>query len=314
MRGKYQELIDRDTWAFIDRTNEWYPPKTAGLPIEKQRTIYDSMCRAFRSGYPAGVRTRDSVIGAADRLLPMRHYRVESNVPAAVIVYYHGGGFVLGGLDSHDDICAELCAGTGYDVMSVDYRLAPEHVHPAAFDDACAAFEWAAAASDRPIVLCGESAGGNLAAAVVHAMRSHRRAAAGQVLIYPSLGGDMSRGSYLEHAEAPMLTTRDILFYRDIRAGNRNSQDDPKFAPLCDRDFSNLPPTVIVTAQCDPLSSDGEAYRDRIIAVGGRAWWHDEAGLVHSFLRVRHTARRAGESFARIVAAVAALGRGEWPY
>jgi acetyl esterase len=271
-RGNYDELIDRETWAFIDRIAEWYPPETTRLPIEKQRAIYDAMCRAFHSGHPPGLRARDRLIDAGHHLLPIRRYQVEGGTLEAAILYYHGGGFMLGGLDSHDDICAELCAGTGYDVISADYRLSPEHPHPAAFDDACASFDHAAAASDLPILLCGESAGGNLAAAVAHARRRHRRAPVGQVLIYPALGGDMSSGSYVEHAEAPMLTVRDLLFYRDIRAGGRQSTDDPTLAPLCDTDFSGLPPTVIVTAQCDPLSSDGETYRARITAAGGQAW------------------------------------------
>ena len=313
-RGKYGALIDGETWAFVERTNGFYPPETTGFSLEKQRILYDAMCRAFHAGHPAGVRVRDSVIDAGDHTLRTRHYQLAGQRPAAVILYYHGGGFVLGGLDSHDDICAELCAGTGYDVISVEYRLAPEFLHPAAFDDACAAFDWVAAENDLPIVLCGESAGGNLAAAVAHANRNHRRAAVGQVLIYPELGGDMTSGSYVEHAEAPMLSVHDIQYYRDIRTENRWSAEDPTLAPLGDPDYSGLPPTIVVTAQCDPLSSDGETYRDRIIAAGGRVWWREEAGLVHSFLRARHTVRRARAGFARIVEAVAALGKGEWPH
>ena len=312
IRGKYGDLIDSEIWAFVDRTNQWYPPDAASLPIERQRAIYDAMCREFHGGHPAGVRTCDGSIDAPGREIPLRHYEVEGETAAAAILYYHGGGFVLGGLDSHDDICAELCAGTGYDVISVGYRLAPEHRHPASFDDACFAFHQAAAGS-LPIVLCGESAGGTLAAAVAHATRDHGRAAIGQVLIYPSLGGDFGRGSYAEHAEAPMLSVRDLRQYRDIHAGGGHCVDDPRLAPLRDEDLSGLPPTVVFTAQCDPLSSDGEDYRDRIIAAGGEAWWHEEAGLVHSYLRARHTAQRARESFARIVAAVAALGRGDLP-
>lgn len=311
---RYEELIDRETWAFIDRTNQWYPPETASFPIGKNRAIYDAMCREFHDGYPPGVNAHDGLIDGPDHSIPIRRYRVEGGMPQALIVYYHGGGFILGGLDSHDDICAELCAGTGHDVLSADYRLAPEHVHPAAFDDACAVFHWAAAASDLPILLSGESAGGNLAAAVAHATRGHRRAAIGQVLIYPGLGGDMSRGSYVEHAEAPMLTVRDILFYRDLRTGGPLATSDPRIAPLQDENFSGLPPTVIFTAQCDPLSSDGEAYRDRIVAAGGRARWIEEPGLVHSYLRARRTVRRARQSFSCIVAITAALGKGDWPF
>ncbi|RWP44146.1 alpha/beta hydrolase fold domain-containing protein, partial [Mesorhizobium sp.] len=117
---------------------------------------------------------------------------------------------------------------------------------------------------------------------------------------------------YVEHAEAPLLTLSDIGFYRQVRSGKAQSPDEPTFAPLRDSDFSGLPPTVVVTAQCDPLSSDGEAYRDRILAAGGRAWWHEEPRLVHSFLRARKTVPRAGEAFTRIVAAIATLGKGGW--
>jgi acetyl esterase len=313
-REDYESLIDSEMWAFIRRTDHWFPPETIGLPVDRQREIYDAMCREFHAGRPAGVLTQDRPIEAAGRHLHARHYRRAGQPPRVMIVYYHGGGFILGGLESHDDICAELCAGTGYDVLSVDYRLAPEHLHPAAFDDACAAFDWVAATSNLPIVLCGESAGGNLAAAVAHARRHHVRAAIGQLLIYPSLGGDMSAGSYVEHAAAPMLTTQDVLFYRDVRFGSGGYAEDSSVAPLSDADFSDLPPTVIFTAQCDPLSSDGVVYRDRIRAAGGRAAWREEPGLVHSFLRARHSAQRARQAFDRIVTAVAALGKGEWPY
>jgi acetyl esterase len=230
------------------------------------------------------------------------------------VIYFHGGGFVVGGLESHDDVCAELCQRTGYEVVSVDYRLAPEHRHPADFDDAMDAFEWAAGACSRPILLCGDSAGGNLAAAVSHATRGHRRRPVGQVLIYPGLGGDHGRGSYVTHAEAPMLTKRDLEFYKHVRTGGEEAVGLVTLAPLADANLANLPPTVIITAECDPLSSDGEAYRDGIEAAGGKAFWHEEKGLVHGYLRARHTVQRARRSFTRIVDAVSALGRGEWPY
>ncbi|MER9587139.1 alpha/beta hydrolase [Mesorhizobium sp. M0276] len=310
-RGKYETRLDPELWAYIDAVNAWYPPEILGQPIDKQRAVYDRMSRAFHQGRPPGVMASDSLIAAAGRDIPIRRYRLAGAGAKAMVVYFHGGGFILGGLDSHDDICAELCAGTGFDVLSVDYRLAPEHVHPAAFDDAVTAFEWAAAATDLPLVLCGESAGGNLAAGVAKATR--RGAAIGQVLIYPDLGGDQAAGSYVEHAEAPLLSLHDIAFYRDVRSTRRQSPGDPTFQPLRDTDFSGLPPTVIVTAECDPLSSDGETYRDRILTAGGRAWWHEEPRLVHSFLRARTTVPAAAEAFARIVGAVGALGRGDLP-
>lgn len=308
----YAKLIDAETWAFIERTDAWYPPETVTCTIRQQRDIYDRMCREFFAGYPSGVAAETMAIETDGRAIPVRIYRASAN-PEAAVLYYHGGGFVVGGLDSHDDVCAEICARAGFEVVSVDYRLAPEHVHPAQFEDAMAGFAWVAARHSLPIVLAGDSAGGNLAAAVSHATRGRPVRPAGQVLIYPSLGGDRSQGSYVLHAEAPMLTTRDLDFYRQIRTGGREHPGDATLEPLADTDFSGLPPTVIVTAECDPLSSDGEAYRDRIVAAAGQAVWHEEKGLVHGYLRARHSVARARESFTRIVDAIAALGRGVFP-
>ncbi|CAN7245360.1 alpha/beta hydrolase [Aminobacter sp. LjRoot7] len=308
----YTKLIDAETWAFIERTNSYYPPDTIDYSIAQQREIYDRMCREFFAGYPAGVSAETTAIAAPADDVPIRIYRLAGKAPKAVVLYFHGGGFILGGLDSHDDVCAELCGRTGHEVVSVDYRLAPEHKHPAAFDDAMAAFEWAVGKYSQPIALAGDSAGGNIAAAVSHATRGHVRRPVGQLLIYPGLGGDRSQGSYVSHAEAPMLTMRDLEFYKDIRTGGEDRTGDITLSPLADGDFANLPPTVVITAECDPLSSDGEAYGERIVAAGGKAFWCEEPGLVHGYLRARHTVTRARESFTRIVDAVAVLGRGEW--
>ncbi|MFA6155028.1 alpha/beta hydrolase [Mesorhizobium sp.] len=309
----YTTLIDAETWAFIERTNSYYPPDTIDYTIAQQREIYDRMCREFFAGYPAGVTVETSAIPTPTHKIPIRTYRSMPQA-AATVLYFHGGGFILGGLDSHDDVCAELCARTGYEVVSVDYRLAPEHLHPAAFDDAMSAFLWAVSTRDRPILLCGDSAGGNLAAAVSHATRGHAKRPAGQVLIYPGLGGNRSTASYVTHAEAPMLTVRDLEFYKHIRTGGQDRGNDATLTPLADTDFSNLPPTMLITAQCDPLSSDGEAYRDRIVAAGGSAIWIEERGLVHGYLRARHTVARARSSFTRVVDAMGALGGGHWPW
>ena len=132
----YKTLIDAETWAFIERTNSYYPPDTIDYTIAEQRAIYDRMCREFFAGYPEGVTAETTFI--AGRRTTSRSASIAPPAPeqAAMVLYFHGGGFILGGLDSHDDVCAELCARTGYEVVSVDYRLAPEHLHPAAFDDA----------------------------------------------------------------------------------------------------------------------------------------------------------------------------------
>lgn len=298
----YQRLIDEPTWAFIRQTAEFYPPDAVGLSIADQRAVYDRMCRAFHQGYPPGVTAHDARLGG----VPVRIY--EGRGTAATVVYFHGGGFVVGGLESHDDVCAEICDATGFRVVSVDYRLAPEHKHPAAYDDCLAATRAVAGAFGGPLVLAGDSAGGALAASVAHAMRGQGLDLRGQVLVYPGLGGDRGRGSYQTHAEAPMLTLEDVLYYAAIRHDGPEPQDDPTAAVLHDTDFAGLPPTVIISAECDPLADDGRDYRDRIRAAGGQADWVLEPGLVHGYLRARRTVPRAAESFRRICAAIARLG------
>ena len=304
----YDKLIDDEIRAFIDRTNSYYPADAVTRTISEQRQVYDAMCRAFFQGYPEGVGVTDITADG----VPCRLY--SAGDPSVTVVYFHGGGFVVGGLDSHDDVCAELCQQTGYRVLSVDYRLGPEHKHPAAFDDAFAATAWAAGQFPEPIVLAGDSAGGNLAAAVAHHARGRLKGILGQVLIYPGLGFDPDSASMHDHAEAPLLTREEVLFYRTIRTGGGLPKDDPTFAPLDDSDFRDLPPTVIFTADCDPIRDDGSRYRDRLRAAGVPVEWINEEGLVHGYLRARASSERARHSFERISLAIEALGQGIWPY
>jgi len=324
----YNILIDKQTWAFIVKTQNAYPDNAAQLSIAEQRTLYDTMCETFRVGYPDTVIATDSRIESSfyqsmtsatppdstDSGCLCRHYRSQhcDNAPAQIL-YFHGGGFVVGSLESHDDICAEIAHATTLPVTSVDYRLLPEHQHPAAFDDAYAAVLHAWHSQNIPLILVGDSAGGNLAASLCHSLRGSSIPIMGQVLMYPGLGGNMECGSYLTHANAPMLTTEEVRFYADIR-GNGISAMDPTLAPLRDTDFNRLPPTVIISAACDPLSDDGKHYQQIIVESGGIAHWINEAGLVHGYLRARHSVDRARHSFDRMLAAIIALSREQWPY
>ena len=303
----YKKIIDAQTWAFIERTNAFYPPEATTLSVARQRNVYNRMCEAFNAGRPAGVSARDSFVPALRRRIALRIYRMDDSSPSATIMYFHGGGFVVGGLESHDDVCAELCSRTGFRVISVDYRLCPEHPHPAAFEDARDATIWAAGLYEGRMILCGDSAGGNLAAAVCGALR-HEIAIAGQVLIYPGLGGDRTKGSYVTHANAPMLTLDEVNAYAAMRTGGVERDGDPTVAPLADDAFLGLPQTEIFSAECDPLCDDGRDYRDALLAAGCNAAWHVESGLVHGYLRARHTADRASASFDRIVAALKRMG------
>lgn len=295
-------LLDRDIQAFIQRSQEIAGGDTGGS-VESQREAYAELCRSFHAGRPDGVEAIDKKAGG----VPARVYTTE-RPPKATVIYIHGGGFVLGGLDSHDDVCAEICDQTGCMVVSPDYRLAPENKHPAAYEDCLSAARWALSLG-RPLVLAGDSAGGCLAACVCHAMRGEK-ATAGQVLIYPMLGAEPGWGSFVAHADAPLLSARDVAYYERSRAHGEIPRDDPTFAPLFDSDFSGLPPTTAFSAERDPLSDDAKIYCKRIKAAGGKASWRRGAGLVHGFLRARRCSQKAKRAFSQIIKAIGECAQG----
>ena len=301
----YRDRIDAETWAFVEKVRKFSPPNPADTSVGAQRAAYDAMCRAFAAPYPEGVAARDATADG----VRVRIY--SAGQPDRTVIWFHGGGFVVGGLESHDDLCAEICGCTGFRVVAVDYRLAPEHPHPAAFEDCWTVTRWVTRDHGAGVVLAGDSAGGTLAAAVAHHARGRLDGILGQVLVYPWLGDDMDRGSFAEHADAPCLTRADMLYYRQARLGGGPA---PTYAPLTDTDFSGLPPTAIFVAECDPLREDGIAYYENLRAAGVRAHLVEEPGLVHGYLRARHAVQRAAASFERIETAIEALGQGLWPW
>jgi acetyl esterase len=303
---KYADLQDAGIRDFMIAGERFYPPDAVNFTMAEQRAFYDAYCAHFRKPRPAGVDSADVAPGG----IACRHYRKAGTTDAPVMIYLHGGGFVLGGLDSHDDVCAEICDGAAIDVMAVDYRLAPEHPFPAAFEDGWAVLNDAATRHSR-IIIGGDSAGGNLAAAIaIKARDAGGPRLRGQVLIYPGLGGDMARGSYLTQANAPGLTTRDVAAYRDIYKGGAS-----KYAqPLNETNYAGLPPAFLVAAGLDPLHDDCLDYAARLTAAGVPAKVRDEPLLVHAFLRARTMSAPARDAFAAIIAACASLAhRGQLP-
>lgn len=221
--------------------------------------------------------------------VPVRLYHPAIRPEAPLIVYFHGGGFVLHLTDGHDATARNLAVATGCAVLAVDYRLAPEHPFPAAFDDAWAATRWAyehlgdLGCRRGSIGLVGDSAGGNLAAGVAIAARDAGLAVASLALVYPWL--DMTwdqHESFEEYADAPVLTADLMRWFRDRYAPGADP-GDWRHSPLRVGDVSELPPTIVVAAEIDPLRSEGERWIERLMAAGVAAEHHVLPGTFHAF-------------------------------
>ena len=306
---------DPQVRAYIDRTNAFYPPDSYTYTVEENRAVYNRYAQEMGEPLPASVQTRDFTIAAdaPTRAIPARLYRRNNQTHAGTtMLYLHGGGFILGGLESHADACAGWCAATGIDVLAIAYRLAPEHVHPAQGDDAQAAFADLVSQGQR-VVLGGDSAGGNLVAAIcLRQKAAGGTMPVGQILIYPGLGGDHTTGSYISNANAPMLSAKEGAYYFAIRTGGlaRDDARDPDLMPLLASDFSGLPPAFVVTADIDPLRDDGQQYVRRLHEAGVAAQYRNEPELVHGYLRARHMSERAARSFSAIGGALVQLAQG----
>lgn len=209
-----------------------------------------------------------------------RDYRPVA-APIATIILYHGGGWTVGSVSDYDHFARTLAAATSARIVSIDYRLAPEHPFPAAVDDAWAAL--AGTVSDGPLFVAGDSAGGNLAAVVAQRARDEGAPAlAGQILIYPSVAGDVDTPAM--HAFVPPMMPRDdIAAYYDLYVPGPADRDDPRFAPALGQ-LSRLPPAMVVTAGADLLAAEGEAYADALEAAGVEVTRHRQEGALHAYL------------------------------
>lgn len=295
--------LDAEIRAFIAASEEGYPPDAAARPIAEQRALYDAMCARLRAPRPSGIGVEDAAIPGPAGPLRIRRYAPAAPVPGPEILYFHGGGYVFGGLESHDDVCAELAAGTGAALTALDYRLAPEHPHPAAFEDALAATRHLGAGG-APLILAGDSVGGGLAAAVAWALRGAARPRlVGTLLIYPSLsGGAQTLPSMRTHAAAPLLTAPENAKLAAQHAGPADHRvlaaEDPRFAPLAAQDLAGAAPTIALAAEIDPLRDDAVAWVERLSAAGVPAAASLHPGLPHGCLRARHRSLKAKMFFA----------------
>jgi acetyl esterase len=277
------------------------------LVIKSGRPAYNTLSpkdarQLFRETRPASTPTPPE-IGTVKNVtaegpggpIPLRVYRPAGVAPGAALpalVYYHGGGWVIGDLDTHDVQCRQTAAEAGIVVVAVDYRLAPEHKFPAAVDDSWAATRWVVAhgselgIDSRRIAVGGDSAGGNLAAVVALMARDagNAPAIALQVLTYPVTDLSSESKSYSDFADGYMLTRDSMRWFKNHYLKSSSDADDWRASPLRAASLAGLPPALIITAGFDPLRDEGAAYAARMTEAGGSVDYVCYGGMIHGFM------------------------------
>jgi acetyl esterase len=276
--------------------------KLQQLVMPKEKLSRDPVARRIRARRDArvfdGARVRLHKITdlTIDSTPPLRarHYVPDGgSEPAPLIVYFHGGGFVIGDLDTHDAPCRTLCKESGAHVLAIDYRLAPEHAFPAAVEDAVAAYEWARAHADQlhvdpdRIAVAGDSAGANLATVVTQlAVKAQKPAPFLQLLFYPTVDRTIDRASVELFADGYFLTRSDVEWYTEQYVPRRADLFDPRVSPLLATDLRGQSPAIVVTAGFDPLRDEGDAYAEALRAADNEVHIFHLTDLVHGFINM----------------------------
>ena len=254
------------------------------------RALLRMVTDGFRQDIPVASVT-NLVISGPDGAIPARHYRPINSDGAPLLVFYHGGAMVVGDLETHDDLCRHICREGGLHVLSVDYRLAPEHKAPASVDDAFAAYTWALdhaaeLGADRGrVAVGGDSAGGNLAALVSMRARDEGvQLPAVQVLFYPVTDWGAQTRSRTLFGDGFFLTGGDMQYGLDKYLDEASVEaSDPRVSPLLADDLAGLPPALVLTAGFDPLRDEGRQYADALRAAGVPVDYREFGSLIHAF-------------------------------
>ncbi|MFF2198752.1 alpha/beta hydrolase, partial [Streptomyces sp. NPDC058157] len=286
--------LDPPLAALLDQLNATPAPRVRDTDPDVLRAAQRQLGAALpgQETIPVGS-VEDSTVPGPAGDIPVRVYRPAADGPVPTVVFFHGGGWVTGDLDTHDDVTRRLCRDVQAVVVAVDYRQAPEHPFPAAYDDCLAAARHVADHIDgygaRPdrLAVAGDSAGANLAAVVALAFRDEHRPLAAQFLAYPATDFDGTHPSRTENAHGYVLSRQDVLDLQALYAG-----DDPavrgcaRVSPLRAGCHAGLAPAIIGTAQYDPLRDEGDAYAAALAEAGVDVFARTYDGLVHAFLHL----------------------------
>lgn len=310
-------FVRPDVKAFLDFLNSQPGPQMHEVDAPMAREMYRMMGTMVElpRGELAHVEEL-SIPGDHGHSIPARLYcpKTRSGPPAPVLVFYHGGGWVIGDLDTHDSACAEIARGLGMTVIAVDYRLAPEHRFPAAADDCLAATRWIAGSpatighAVSGLIVAGDSAGGNLAA--VCAQQLHDQLPVpilAQWLIYPGVDMSAETGSMVEFAEGYLLTLAGMTWFMESYLGDGAERLHPHASPYHADRFAGLPPTLVFTCGLDPLRDQGRAYAARLIEHGVPTVFREAKGQIHGSLTLRQAIPSAQGDLAGCLSALREL-------
>ena len=311
--------LDPDALRVLEMNQAVPRPPADQVPIAEARAGFKAS-RVRMSPDPQPVAdVRDRAVPGPGGAIPVRCYRGLGTDPAAklpVYLYFHGGGWAVGDLDTHDVTCRQLANDARCAVVAVDYRLAPEHTFPAAADDAYAALTWLAAEADAlgidatRIAIGGDSAGGNLATVTAIAARERGGPPLRlQVLIYPVVDVQCDQPSYATRGSGYTLTADGMRHFRAMYVPNERDWMDWRVAPLRAPSLGGLPPALVVTAGHDPLCDEGIAYAERLRADGVAVEHRHYDGQMHGFINAGRFIRAADRALAEVTAALQAAWR-----
>ncbi|MFG1701977.1 alpha/beta hydrolase [Nonomuraea sp. M3C6] len=306
--------VDGLTRAVIDAMSEFFPKGAGGWDAVEVRRVLEEAPPLEEEPLPVA-RVEDRAAGD----VPVRVYWPDGDGPRQgpdgdggwpVVVYFHGGGFTVGSLDSHDGVCRQLCAGSGAVVVAVGYRLAPEHPYPAAVEDAYAATRWvhrhAAELGADPglLVVAGDSAGGNLATVTCLKARDEGGPLIRlQVLVYPATDAAQDSPSYAENGEGYFLTAAHMRWFWDCYQPTRDRRAEPYSSPGR-ADLRGLPPALVITAEHDPLRDEGEAYARSLEEAGVAVRSIRYDGMFHGFFGMGTVLPAAKEAAEQVCVAI----------
>lgn len=300
---------------FIERCNAAMPPDFYKRPLDVQRALYRGLSDVFPHHPPSSVACTDAVAKLADREIPFRIYRPRCQSGDGLLVYIRGGGFVVGSLETHHTVVAELSAKSGLVAVAPDFRMAPEHPFPAAIEDCYAVLEHLSAtaphygADPENVVICGDSSGANMAVVVCMMARDRKGPSiCGQALISPVL--DFTRWQ-TGGGDAPLLTGGEMEYYTACYAPEPGQVGHPFVSPLISGNFAELPPAYIMGAEMDPLLVDAQAYAEHLQCNGTPVELVVEAGLVHSAVRARALCSEVEDAWTRFCKKAAQLASTE---